>query len=373
MLLMLLVCMLMFFAVRQAGETPLHHAHAQASKAAVQQQSLVAARSALLAFANRQGVNSHTHPGHMPCPALFSGGAAQTSCLNRNWGWLPGQAVAKINHLNPGLALPYNALQLGTEKSWQYAVSAQLIQTNALGWSQWVDFSLPSLTVIAQNTAHAEVAAVVAHRIEPLDMHSVRVEPPYTVISVSELQASLDHRHAQDIAHTLWLHQLALGDTNQWVTPTEHLISVDVSQWQPVDPGCSCRCTRTRCTCQCTHQNGQWSSLAPCASGQAHCIQTPGSSTASQCTSATNQPCVFMGTAQLQSQWPIARFLPVPGKNRACQPVRPNACPLSALAGQSCECNFGWPIGTLTRLEQTRISIDANKRLDVAIGKVPRP
>ncbi|HEX4916463.1 MAG TPA: hypothetical protein VFV43_01060 [Limnobacter sp.] len=371
--LMLFFCMLLFIAAQQTSSKETQQIFYHVTNSVEQQQSLAAASSALLAFATRQGLNSHTQAGHMPCPARFSNGPSQTTCLNRNWGWLPGQAVARINYLNPGLALPYNAQQSGPEKSWQYAVSTQLIQPNTLGWSQWVDFSLPALTVLADGTTHPNVAAVIAHRIEALGPHTMQVEAPYVLISVRDLQANLGRRHAQEIAHTVHLHQRLLPPAIHWAQNHEYLVNLAPSLWQPIDSGCSCRCTRTRCTCQCANQGGQWVSHAHCASGQSHCTTNPGPPQTSRCTSSTGQACVFQGTAQLQSQWPVARYLPAPGHNRACQPVAIQACPLSALPGQSCDCTFGWPISTLNRLPDTRIGLGAENQVNVQLVGVPAP
>lgn len=366
---MLLLLVLLALGALAAGQSQvIQHARSfqQNNQALQEHQSLQTAREALLAFAARQGMNQHTQPGHLPCPALSPEGPAQTTCLNSNWGWLPGQSVVKINYLNPGLGAPYNAKQLGVGKSWQYAVSTQLLQPNALGWSQWVDFSKPALTVQTEQGVFTQVAAVLAQQIQPIGPNTFGVQGPHQIIPVQMLQATLRNNLQQAAELAVLTHAAQHGPGWHPSHAPETLQQQTPQLWRAVDPQCECRCTPTRCTCQCPQTKATWSSKAPCLQGQTHCLTDARGP--SICHAQAGQSCIFLGPAHLHSLWPVSRYLPAAGAGRACQPTNTYACPLSSKTGQACECKHGWPSNIYPMLNQVLLVDDGKPNWRVLLN-----
>ncbi len=320
------------------------------------QQALVHAKQSLLSYAAAQGFHAQSHLGNLPCPALLSDSNPQTSCNNKPWGFLPMRSNAKVNFLQPGVASTQAMNPPQQQRAWQYAVSQQVIQPNKLGWSRWVDWSAPAMTVQIEGASPHTlqgVAVVVSQGIQPLSDHTYQVQPPYMVIFSHELRLYIEHVERITLEHSLmgWLH----NDPNPAQARQWHhenlLATTQPDMFQPNDSACACRCTKTRCTCQCA-QAGQWLSNSPCEGSPEMCTRQPEGQYA--CTSGPSQPCVFKGAAQLQSHWPVSHFDPPPAAHRACRPSSMNICPLSDQT-QACECTFSWPEQTLHGLTEHRV------------------
>jgi type II secretory pathway pseudopilin PulG len=335
------------------------HAKATADTKAQQHartaQSLQTIRQNLLMFASLQGYNSHTQLGHLPCPAPINPEededplAPQTTCNKTPWGYLPIRSIAKTNYLNPSLAAQWNLSDMDANKQWMYAVSQQVLQPNKLGWSQWVNFALPSLTVHTESGIYSGIVAVVAENIAPIPEQTshYQASDPVLLLTQTELQHTI--RKAQRAAIQNTLHAWKGNGRNH-----ENLVQTPSPQtstlnWTAQTSGCQCLCTKTQCKCQCDAE-GQWTSTAPCTNetGTAACTQNT-QSLAYTCTSTATQMCIFKGPAQLASAWPISRFDPVPRADTSCTPSAQHICPLDP-KGDGCLCAFEWPDNTLKNL-----------------------
>jgi hypothetical protein len=327
------------------------------------QRALLHLKQSLLSHATAQGLHTQSHLGNLPCPALLADSAPQTSCNKKPWGFLPTQSQSKVNFLQPGVAAMHAVNPAKQERNWQYAVSQQVIQPNEMGWSRWVNWSAPGITLhVDEPLPHTleQVVAVIAQGVQPLQEHTYRVTPPYVVIFKHELRNHVQRSEQASIEHTLfsWLESNPTqAQAGQWFQ--ENLAATDQpTTLKPHDSACACRCTKTRCTCQCA-QTGQWLSASPCENAPEHC--TP-KNTGGQyaCTSAPDRPCVFKGAAQLQSHWPVSHYEPLPAAHRACRPTSAHTCPLSDQT-QACECKFSWPEQVLQRMAAYEIQLQGNQ------------
>ena len=314
------------------------------------QRALLHAKESLLSHAVTQGLHTQSQLGNLPCPALLPDGHPQTTCNNKPWGHLPARSNAKVNFLQPGVATTRAVNSMQQQRAWQYAVSQQVIQPNTLGWSRWVNWAAPSMTLHVEGASpHTlqDVAAVVSQGLELLYDHTYRVNPPYIVIHSDELRQHIERAEQAILEHALlgWLGNNTPGQATHW--HHENLTATtELNLWQPQDSACACRCTKTRCTCECA-QTGLWQSDSPCEGSPEECTQQADGH--HLCTSTPEQPCVFKGAAQLQSRWPVSHFEPLPAAHRACRPTALNICPLSDQT-QACECKFSWPEQALNRL-----------------------
>lgn len=323
-----------------------------------QSTSLEHIRQGLLMFASLQGYNSHTQVGHLPCPSNEQGGFAQTTCTHSRLGHLPVQTIAKTNYFNPGISALWNPKDLDTNKHWMYAVSEQVVQPNTLGWSQWVDFNKPSLTVRTPSAVYSHVVALVASTLKATaNAHEIEASEPLVVITQPQVEQAIQRVQKAHMQNTLnaWLGPYATSNEN-----LKQLNTVgSTTTWQAHDSKCACRCTKTQCTCQCEQegQDGQWVSNAPCQTEQAHCIseENQNNAWASRCTSSAKQACVFKGPAQLESGWPIASYDPPAFAGKACRPTTRNQCPLSP-EKVACLCTFSWPDNAKAALEKFSIT-----------------
>lgn len=309
-----------------------------------QNQVLDHIRAGLLGFTAQQGIHSQSHLGHLPCPAVQANSIAQTTCLQKPWGYLPMRSKTATNYLNVGIDARTNELEPSTRRDWQYAVSPQLIQPNDLGWSRWVDFSKPGLQVripAENNRVERNIVAVVAHTILPMAEHQYDITPPYFLIREHELREHMTRIQIHLLKDTLksWIATNTAAD-NSTLAGAENLEPATVSpgSFKLVNSNCSCRCTRTRCTCACD-STGQWR------------LEQDGTN----CTSTVDEPCVLYGPASMRSAWPVSRFEPVAAINKSCRPNQRNQCPLSNGA-EACICDFSWPDNTKANLDQFRIS-----------------
>jgi hypothetical protein len=314
-------------------------------------QTLEQIRASLLGFAANQGLHSQSHLGHLPCPALLPGEHAQTACLNKAWGYLPIQSKIAINYLNAGIDARVNDLELSSNSQWQYAVSSQLIQPNALGWGRWVDYSQPAIQVripAEENLIKTNLAAVVAKTITPIAEHQYDISPPYVLIHVTELQRHMKKTQSHQIKATLraW-QQLNPQFSINTGMPENMVLTTQTDTYQPVDSACQCRCTKTRCNCHCSN-SGQWTSPASCADNNPNCASN---NMQTDCTSTANASCLFAGPAGLKSGWPVSHFEPIAAINKSCRPTLSNQCPLSQ-NNTACTCHFSWPNNTLPSLDQ---------------------
>lgn len=322
LLAVLVLVMLGGFATSKIAESgTLQHA-LQLEQEARQSQTLDHIRSGLLGFAANQGIHSQSHLGHLPCPAITPEGAPQTTCLTKPWAYLPLHSKTGINYLNQGISGGKHELNPAANKHWHYAVSAQLLQPNELGWSRWVDYSKPAMQIRIpdqENRIEQNVAAVVAQSIQRTAEHHYDVSPPYMLIRVNELQNHMANAQIHLLRDTL---------RNTSKPPHENLEETpgEANTYTPVNSHCACRCTKTKCTCNCGVQ-GHWVSTS---SDQPACTSTPES------------PCIFAGPASLQSQWPVSRFEPVAASNKSCRPTSRQECPLS-VNNTACTCEFSWP------------------------------
>ncbi|WP_334118308.1 hypothetical protein [Limnobacter sp.] len=334
-LVVLVLVILGGFATSKIAESgALQHA-LQLEQQTRQSQILDHIRSGLLGFASTQGIHSQSHLGHLPCPATLPEGPPQTTCLAKPWAYLPIHSKTAINYLNRGISARNHELAHAASHHWHYAVSAQLLQPNALGWSRWVDYSKPAMRIripAQQNRIEENIAAVVAKSIQSTGEHHYDVTPPYMLIRVNELQAHMVQAQIHLLRDTL-------RNTNN--PPHENLIQAPgtTNTFTPVNSNCACRCTKTKCTCNCD-EPGQWSSTS---SEQPVCFSTPES------------PCIFAGPATLQSQWPVSRFEPVAASNKSCRPSKRQECPLSTNS-TACTCDFSWPDNTKADLANFQIT-----------------
>lgn len=295
---------------------------------ASQAQTLSHIRMALLAFAVSQGANSLSMAGNLPCPSLMPGGAPQTTCLNSNGGFLPEISVIKTNYTRNTVPMLWNTLQLGHDKNWAYVVSPQVLQANPLGWSQWVDFSKPGMTVLVGQTHHTDVIAVVAEKLTQISQNAWAASGNHVLLDKPTLQKAMADYQRLLIHNTVlrWLKDSGQAKP----TATENLQPGLNGRLQAVDSQCQCHCTATRCQCGCTAA-ADWRN--------ARQVDIPVQSDASSTQT-------IFGPAQLKSRWPVSRYSPTPLPNSGCQPVDSFTCPL-AQPGKFCDCNFSWPVGAL--------------------------
>lgn len=365
----LLVLMLLLalggFALAQISNAGHLQQQLKTQQQARESQILDHIRTGLLGFAANQGIHSQSHLGHLPCPAIQAGGIPATTCLNKPWGFLPVQSKTAVNYLNQGIDARKNELEPSTRHNWHYAVSAQLIQPNVLGWSRWVDYTQPAIQIeipAENNRVETQIAGVVAHHIEPIGEHQYRITPPYTLIRVSELRA-----HMANIQHGLIKQTLKTWQEEK-STPVlellEHenlrLANAPTKTYAAVDSQCSCRCTKTRCSCNC-NVPAQWQSASACVGSNPNCIEQQSQSV---CTSNAGDPCVFAGPSWLKSEWPVSRFEPVAAINKSCRPSQRNRCPLST-GSDACTCDFSWPDNTKTNLADYAVSLSSSNQIQV--------
>lgn len=335
LLVLLVLVMLGGFATSKIAESGTMQQALQLEQQTRQSQILDHIRSGLLGFAANQGIHSQSHLGHLPCPATLPEGAPQTTCLAKPWAYLPLHSKTGINYLNLGISAGKHELEPSASKHWHYAVSAQLLQPNALGWSRWVDYSKPAMQIripAQQNRIEKNIAAVVAQSIQPTGEHQYDITPPYMLIRVNELRAHMARAQIHLLRDTL-------RNTNN--APHENLIETPgtANTFTPVNSNCACRCTKTKCTCNCDGP-GQWVST---------------SNEQTTCTSTPDSPCIFTGPASLQSQWPVSRFEPVAASNKSCRPRKRQECPLST-SSTACNCDFSWPDNTKADLANFQIT-----------------
>ena len=343
-----------------------HFAHLMLLEQKVRQnQILDETKASLLGFAGSQGIHSQSHLGHLPCPADLPDQAPKTTCLNKPWGYLPARSSFSINYLNLGLNARHNEGETSAQHHWHYAVSAQLLQANALGWSRWVDYTQPSIQVrikTENNRIHSGIAAVVATKIEPIDAHQYEISGPHLLISVRELQHQMTEVQKHQIRDTVTSWGQISASTGQTIAPNENLTpnAGAINNLKPVDSNCSCRCTRTRCTCQCD-QNAQWISSGPCVGSNPGCLEH---STHTECSSSLEVACVMGGPSQLKSHWPVSRFEPVAAANKSCRPVSRHECPLTT-DSTPCICDFSWPDNVKEDLAKFQVNVGPDSRLTV--------
>ena len=314
-------------------------------------QTLEQIRTSLLGYAANQGLHSQSHLGHLPCPALLPGGPSQTACLNKAWGYLPVQSKIAVNYLNAGIDARFNDLELSSNSQWQYAVSSQLIQPNALGWGRWVDYAQPAIQIRipAENKRiKTNLAAVIAKTITPIEEHQYDISPPYILLHVNELQKHMKQVQSHQIKTTLRAWQQLSPQFNFSTAVHENMVrTTSDDTYQPLDSACQCRCTKTRCNCHCNN-SGHWASPAPCIDNNPNCADKV---TQTDCLSTTDAACLFAGPAGLKSGWPVSHFEPIAAINKSCRPTQSNQCPLS-LNNVACVCHFSWPNNTLSSLDQ---------------------
>lgn len=315
-----------------------------------QHQVLDHIRAGLLGFTAQQGVHSQSHIGHLPCPAASVNSIAQTTCLQKPWGYLPVRSKTATNYLNIGIDARNNELEPSTRRDWHYAVSPQLIQPNELGWSRWVDFSKTGIQVripSENNRTESDIVAVVAHIIQPTAENHYDITPPYFLISRHELREHIVRTQSHLLKDTLrsWI-STNVDTQNFTLVESENLESLagKPGSFTPVNSNCGCRCTKTRCTCNCD-STGHWQ------------LEHDGTN----CTSTGDEPCVLYGPTSMRNAWPVSRFEPVAAINKSCRPTQRHQCPLST-GSEACVCDFSWPDNTKANLDQfTIIQTDAQQ------------
>lgn len=341
------------FALAQFNAAGQYRQKLNLEQLARQNQVLDHIRAGLFGFTAQQGVHSQSHLGHLPCPATQANSIAQTTCLQKPWGYLPVRSKTATNYLNVGIDARTNELELSTHRDWHYAVSPQLIQPNDLGWSRWVDLSKPGIQVRIppeNNRTERNIVAVVAHTIVPIAEHQYDITPPYFLIREHELRGHMARIQTHLLKDTLksWISHNSAAE-NFRLAEAENLepMAGKPSIFKPVNSNCSCRCTKTRCTCACDSA-GQWR------------LEQDGT----DCTSTVDEPCVLYGPASMRSAWPVSRFEPVAAINKSCRPIQRNQCPLST-GSEACVCDFSWPDNTKASLDQFRISQSDASRIQV--------
>lgn len=332
------------FALAQVNMSQSFKEKLNLEQIARQSQALEHIRSGLLGFTTQQGVHSQSHLGHLPCPATQANNIAQTTCLQKPWGYLPVRSKTATNYLNIGIDARANELEPSIRRDWHYAVSPQLIQPNDLGWSRWVDFSRPGVQVRipAENyRTERDIVAVVAHTIVPMADHQYDITPPYFLIREHALREHIARVQTHLLKDTLKAWSTPIMGTGNFTEMTsENLepVAERTGFFKPVNSNCNCRCTKTRCTCSCD-STGQWR------------LEQDGTT----CTSTVDEPCVLYGPASMRSAWPVSRFEPVAAINKSCRPSQRHQCPLST-SSEACVCDFSWPDNTKANLDQFRIS-----------------
>lgn len=370
LLIVLVLLMLGGFALQQLAINGRFSHQLEVEQQVRESQILHDLKTSLLSFAGSQGIHSQSHLGHLPCPADLPDQAPKTTCLNKPWGYLPTRSSYSINYLNPGLNARHNERETSVQRHWHYAVSAQLLQPNALGWSRWVDYSQPGIQVRIKTENHrtqTDIAAVVAAKIERLGEHQYEVAGPYLLISVNELQRQMTEVQKHQIRDTLTTWMQLTASAGLALAHHENLSGSPNSgnTYTPVNSNCSCRCTRTRCTCQCD-QPANWVSSGSCVGTNLDCVELAAHT---ECKSVVGKACVMSGPGQLKSNWPISRFEPVAAANKSCRPINRHECPLTR-DSTACTCDFSWPDNVKSELQNFQINLDPDSRIKV--GTVQR-
>lgn len=325
-------------------------------------------KTSLLSFAGSQGIHSQSHLGHLPCPADLPEQPPKTTCLNKPWGHLPAHSSFSINYLNLGLNARHNEGETSAQRYWHYAVSAQLLQANALGWSRWVDYTQPAIQVrikTGDHRIHTDIAAVVAAKIERLGEHQYEITGPYLLIPVHELQHQMMAVQKHQIRDTVQTWAQLSTSAGLTLAPHENLTQGSSlgESYNPLNSNCGCRCTRTRCTCQCD-QPADWVSSGGCLGTNPDCVEHAAHT---ECRSTGEKACVMTGPSQLKSNWPVSRFEPVAAANKSCRPDKRHECPLGRDT-TACTCDFSWPDNVKSDLANFQINMDANS--NIAVGQV---
>jgi hypothetical protein len=321
-------------------------------------------KSNLLAHANLKGLNSLTHPGNVPCPASTPEGITPASCINSWLGYLPIESRSAVNHLRLAVSAKPNGKSLLLDKSWRYAVSPQLIQPNELGWSQWVDWNQPSLSVWHDDQVTTDVAVLVAEGIELLDGHTVKASGVHVLIRVSELKNAVLKSQIAAVNNTF----------NGWKSQSPEMFTHENLSWdgqsntaQPKWADCQCSFTRPRCNCKC-NEDSWWTSNAACLVESDTCkpiekwdpaILPKGQFRSHLCHAQEGNSCMFKGNSRLLSGWPVSSTLPVAAKGKACENFGFGSCPLST-SSSACVCDFNWPSHSKAQLGSIHIKFNIN-------------
>ncbi|MDH4396014.1 MAG: hypothetical protein QE278_10070 [Limnobacter sp.] len=328
-------------------------------------QELKHIKASLFAHATVKGLNSLTHPGNMPCPSSTPTATTPASCLSAWLGYLPIESRSAVNHLRLAIHSKPNARSVANDKSWMYAVSPQLIQANELGWSQWVDWTQPSLAVWHNGSIITDVAVVVAEGLEALDGYTVKASGAHVLIRVPELRRAVFKAQEAAVNNTFntWLNQ------NQEVFTHENLSWNSQSKTvQPKWSDCQCNCTRTRCNCAC-NGDSWWVSNSACLLETETCkplekwdatTLPKGKQLSHVCNAQGGSPCVFKGSSRLLSAWPVSSTLPVASKGKACENFTFGSCPLST-SNSACACDFNWPSHSKAHLADMDIRVHVNE------------
>lgn len=313
------------------------------------------ATETLVQFGLAQGSNSHTHRGHLPCPASTPGGLPAVRCEQANLGFWPQLSDSKTNYLRNGL--PLGLITSQANEPLRYAVSPKLLAPNTLGWSGWYDPKGEPLWLSPPNGGpDIEVAAVVGFQLTPAGKNRISAHGAARWVSMPNLLAHIDQTNRQDIQATLQRWRANHSEPMHASLETPQIRELSANTWAPNEPNCQCRCTKTRCTCHCDGTS-QWVSAHECQAASApHCEPLNntkiGQSFATQCDSpGAHAPCIFLGAAGMLSLWPISRYEPIPTVARACQPQNNFTCPGSQTS-EACTCRFGWPSPTNQSLGQ---------------------
>ncbi len=319
----------------------------------------------LFQFAATQGVNSLSDVGHLPCPSLIPNGPAQVACLNSNVGYLPRVTHVAINYLNA--TVPHQQALGAQNIAWQYAVSSQVLQPNALNWSKKVDWSKPALIIKTTDQTYNDVVAIVAANLSP-SKSGLLATPPFRIIRQHEM-----FRQVQAALMTQTATTLAFLPVLGSIPKAPPHIQQQAGQAVGIPAECQCRCTKTRCTCNCL-EPAIWVSEAPCLMAQPFCqpvsewLKTdidPWTTEAletldsrfSVCQSAIDQPCQFKGASSLLNGWPVSEYSPAASNPRSCRPTLPTQCPTSSQS-TACECQFNWPAGVVSQLARIQLQVD---------------
>lgn len=325
-------------------------------------QELKHIKASLFAHANLKGFNSLTQPGNLPCPSGTPGGTTPASCLNAWFGYLPIESRSAVNHLRLAIHSKPNAISVSKDKSWRYAVSPQLIQPNELGWSQWVNWNQPSITVWHDGQMTTDVAIVVSEGMELLDGYTLRIWGAHLLIRTPDLKREVSNSQTASVMSTF----------NTWLQSNPEAYTHENLNWnaqtnmaQPKWADCQCSCTRTRCTCAC-QEDSWWTSNFACLSESETCqsiskwdasSMPKGKALAHVCKAQQGNTCVFKGSARPLSAWPVSSTLPVAAKGKACEQFGFGSCPLS-INSTPCVCDFNWPSNSRSHLSNITIKIN---------------
>lgn len=339
-----------------------------------QSQQLSHIKSALIGFALTRGSNSQSQVGHLPCPSPQFNEPPPATCLRNPVGHLPTMTRSAINHLR--LGTPQATGVSGPATAWQYAVSAQVIQANELGWSQWVNWSRPALRVQTPQGELSNVAAVVAARLTILGEDHLQAEGAYVVITAQELQ-NLEARLAKHQSQAMFQRWKA-GQTHTFAH--EFLSAKAGGTWQAKPDLCQCHCLKTQCECACLNASW-WTSEGACLTPSSGCGKTktfldsisqvgwPANSPLTEaqakalpalsylCHAPAGQSCKFKGSARLLSNWPLLSTQPEWSGQRACAKLTGASCPLSTQSN-ACTCKYAWPTQNTALVEGLTFSDD---------------